>query len=245
MSSNSTTSGSGVFNSLSSSKKDSIKQVFGEAKDLFEKFKNKKTPASSSSTENQTNSSSSIPQSSSFSSLLASAVDGQTSSSSLLQNLAISFHKSILNNQNVNSSSNNSANASSLNNTQEIPSKNSNSLVIIDDENFDDDEATFERQNLSSKNSNNFKGSQSEFNIKNVTISNQEQIDDFNASSTALSNNTKLTSSTSLYKVTPTNVDDFLQEASDHANGEEANLLRNRFQSKTKSNELPENNKVE
>lgn len=227
-------------NSASSGKKDSLKQVFGEAANLFDKFKNKK--ATTSSTDNQTNSSSSIPQSSSFSSLLASAVDGQTSSSSLLQNLAISFHKTILNNQNANASSGTSVNAT--NSSQEQSGKNSSSLVIIDDESFDDDEASFEHQNLTAKVANNFKTSQSEFNIKNVTILNQEQTD-FDSANNAANNHTcKLTSSTSLYKVATSTVEDFLQD--EPANiSEEKNLLRNRFQTRINSNEQSEKNKVD
>jgi len=245
MSSNTTPSSNGAFGSLSSSKKDSLKQVIGEAANLFDKFKNKRnlaTQESNSTTTTSSSSSNSIPQSSSFSSLLASAVDGQTSSSSLLQNLAISFHKTILSNQNSNTNSGASVSATSSTIAQENPCRKSSSLVIIDDESFDDDEASFDCQHLTAKNSpKNFKTSQSEFNIKNVAIINEEQ-EDVNDGNTS-TNHSKLTSSTSLYKVTPSMVNDFSQEETTSTASEGATLLRNRFPPKIKSNELSEKEK--
>jgi hypothetical protein len=242
MSSNTTPSSNGVFSSLPTSKKDSLKQVIGEAANLFDKFKNKRNLATTESNPTTSSNSNSIPQSSSFSSLLASAVDGQTSSSSLLQNLAISFHKSILNNQNTNTNSGTSVNATSSTIVQETPYRKSSSLVIIDDESFDDDEASFDCQHLTAKNSpKNFKTSQSEFNLKNVSIINEEQ-EDVNGSNTS-NNHSKITSSTSLYKVTPSMVNDFSQEDTTSTASEGATLLRNRFPPKIKSNELSEKEK--
>ncbi len=227
----------GVFGSAS--KKDSIEKRAGElAANLFEKFKHKKTPNAPATLNTSTPSTSStsssstpannnaIPQSSSFSSLLAAAVEANQSSnstSSLIQNLAISFHKNVMSNQNSNAAQ--SSNSSSTGVLAAAPgAKTANSLVIIEDDSYDDDESTFDYENAV-KSQPTFKTSQSDFNIKHGS-------DILNSSETNLNsgptdnNEAKLTASSSLYS-------DLAHTASI-----EADSLRKRFQTKKKSIEL-------
>ena len=233
MSTNSTTGGSGVFGSLSSSKKDSLKQAGELAVNLFDKLKNKKAPSQNNSS--STSNSSSIPQSSSFSSLIASTIDSHISTSSspgLFQNLAISFQKSLLNNQNSVSTSDHSTSALSSRNS----ARKSSSLVVIDDESFDDDEASFHIDNGATKLQSNIKTSQSEFTLKNNSIGDEEKKEPASSFITPNSDS-KLASTFSFQKA---NESVCSEESSLHneKTNVEVGLLRRRFQNRSDSNEV-------
>ena len=235
-------SGSNNSNSTSGGASGSIKDSFekktGGLANLFEKLKNKKIPAQANASTLATSTASAnanvVPHSSSFSSLLASAVDSaQTSgtAANLIQNLAISFHKNVINNQNSASSANTASNGPSLTGVVSAPSCNkANSLVIIDDDTYDDDESSFDCD-LAIKTQPLVKTSQSDFNLKNVSLlSDDENVAPSVNALTNTSANTgdsKMTSSTSLQKIT--------SDVDSVTSVQKADSLRKRFRDKKAS----------